>query len=100
MHNKCRNPGIKHTKPFAGGGGSIFIEFESSDAAEMMIEIWDKNLFGGNEGIFKHQPRHTAVFIKQVERLSEEDIIEEIRECYPDAHVECFKKKRQIHRYC
>ena len=89
MYNKYRNPGIKHTRPCVGG--SILIEFESKEAADTMIRNWDKNLFGGNEGISKHQPRHTAGLIKQVERLPEEDIIAEIKEYYPDAHLECFK---------
>ena len=58
-----------------------------------MITLWDKTLFGGNEGIVKRQPQHTAGLIKQVEHLPEEQIIEEINEAYPNARVELFKKQ-------
>ena len=54
---------------------------------------WDKTLFGGNDGVSKQQPRHTAGLIKQVERLPEQEIIDEIVESYPDARVELFKKQ-------
>ena len=88
---KYRNSCIKHTRPCVGG--SLLIEFANAEEAENVMVNWDKTLFGGNDGVSKQQPRHTAGLIKQVERLPEQEIIDEIVESYPDARVELFKKQ-------
>ena len=73
---KYRNSCIKHTRPCVGG--SLLIEFANAEEAENVMINWDKTLFGGNDGVSKQQPRHTAGLIKQVERLPEQEIIDEI----------------------
>ena len=81
---------IKHTRNTVGG--SILLEFVDVDTAEEIIETWDKNLFGGNEGIGKLQPRHTAAIIKQVSRQDEDITKNEIEGQFPGARIEFFKK--------
>ena len=91
IYNKYKDANISKARNCAGG--SILLEFDDAPSAQKMIDQWDKTLFGGNEGIVKHQPRHTAGLIKQVEYLSEEEITKEIKENYQDVHVELFKRQ-------
>ena len=75
-------------------GGSILIEFEDAGTANNIIEDWDENLFGGNTGIVKHKPQHTAGIVKEVEELDENEIKEEkIMAQFPDSHIELFKRE-------
>ena len=77
-------------------GGSILLEFENATAADNIIAAWDKQLFGGNEGIVKLTPRHTAGIIKQVEDRDEELIKNEIVAQFPGSHIELFKKAERF----
>ena len=61
-----------------------------------ILTAWDNNLFGGNDGIVKHQPKHTAGILKHVENLPEKDIDNAIKQEYPEARVELFKKRERF----
>ena len=74
-------------------GGSILIEFDDEDSANHVIQDWDVNLFGGNAGIVKYRPQHTAGIIKQVEDLEETQIEQEIKAQFPDSRIELFTRE-------
>ena len=85
---------IKHTRNTVGG--SILLEFADIEMANKIMNSWDKKLFGGNEGVSKLQPRHTAGIIKQVSKSYENDIIDEIKEQFPQSHIELFRKDKKF----
>ena len=69
---------------------------DEEEKVSELIENWDTTLFGGNKGIVRYKPKHTAGLIKQVERLEEEEINEEIKNQFPDCHIELFKKNSRF----
>ena len=69
---------------------------DDAEKVPELIENWDKTLFGGNKGIVQYKPKHTAGLIKQVERLEEEEINEEIQNQFPGCHIELFKQNNRF----
>ena len=77
-------------------GGSILLEFGDAASAKKIMNQWDKTLFGGNEGIRGYKVKHTAGIIKQVEDLPENEIQDAIKQDFPEAHLEFFRKNGRV----
>ena len=94
MSNRYEGLIIRNTRNTVGG--SILVEFDDEDEAEKMMKNWDKDLFGGNEGLIRYKPQNTSGILKQVEKLDEDEILEEIEDQYQISHVELFKKEERF----
>ena len=73
--------------------GSILIEFDNSDEAENIQGRWNKDFFGGNDGMEKvEQGKHIGI-IKHIYTAEDEDAIKaEVDKNYPGATAELFKR--------
>ena len=75
--------------------GSIFMEFIDKETADMVLEDWKLELFGGNEGAVKLKPEGPAAIIKHIyqDDITENNLVAAVKENYPDTEVELFKDK-------
>ena len=83
---------IRECRPTAAG--SIYIEFDTKEDAENIQARWKKEMFGGNEGMFKIDTMKNIGIVKNIVigDENEEDIKEDIKENYPGAKPELFKR--------
>ena len=74
--------------------GSYKLEFENIEDANTVQNNWKKDYLGGNSGMVKIGEQNSTGLVKFVydDDLTEEDIEESIKENYPEARIELFKK--------
>ena len=96
-------PGVGIENARTTVGGSILIEFEDKETAEKVKKQWNKNLFGGNQGVTTKKTSPPAGIVKHVmtedledEEYSDDDIISEVKETFPDVEVDLFKKDNKF----
>ena len=66
---------------------------DETNVNNAVVSDWDNNLFGGNSGLVRCDQSKPAGIIKHVYHdVSDEDLIEEIQNNYPDTEIELFKK--------
>ena len=96
-------PGVKIELARTTPGGSILVEFEDKDTAENVKKNWNKNLFGGNQGVLTKKTNPPAGIVKNVltqniedEEMSDEEIISEIKATFPNAEIDLFKRDNRF----
>ena len=96
-------PGVGIENARTTEGGSILVEFEDKETAEKVKKQWNKNLFGGNQGVTTKKTSPPAGIVKHVmtedledEEYSDDDIISEVKETFPDVEVDLFKKDNKF----
>ena len=96
-------PGVGIENARTTPGGSILVEFCDKETAENVRSKWNKKLFGGNQGAEIKKAIPPSGIIKNVftedlddEEPSDDDIITEIKESYPDVVVDLFKKNEKF----
>ena len=78
-------------------GGSIVLEFDDPETASNVAGNWKNTMFGGNNGVMRGNKPTMAGIIKHVySRESEEDIIQEITQKYPNCEVDLFKRSNKF----
>ena len=90
--NKCfENVILKEARISAGG--SFILEFEDLAEAKRVQKNWKNEYLGGNSGMVDAGERNCTGLVKFVDDdLTEKDIEENIKENYPGARHELFKK--------
>ena len=91
MNQRYEGTIIRNARTTAAG--SILIEFDETNVNNAVVANWDNTLFGGNSGLVRCDQSKPAGIIKHVyDEVSDEDLIEEIKNNYPDTESELFKK--------
>ena len=83
---------IRECRPTAAG--SVYVEFDTKEDAENIQARWKKEMFGGNEGMFKIETTKNIGIVKNIiiGDEDEEEIKDDIEQNYPGAKTELFKR--------
>ena len=91
-------PGVVIRNGRTTPGGSILLELDDKKTADRVKANWNKELYGGNDGVVNINRNPPAGIIKNVykdtldDETSEEDLIDEIKSSYPQSTVSLFKR--------
>ena len=78
-------------------GGSYVLEFDTEDAAKHIQDNWNLTHFGGNAGLVIYSEKNCTGIVKYVyDDVEEDEINNQIRQHYPDAQFELFKKNGEF----
>ena len=73
--------------------GSILVEFDSDNEANLVESGWNKEWFGGNQGIWKVEEIKTMGIVKHINADQSVEAIEnEVKEKNPGAKCDLFKR--------
>ena len=79
-------------------GGSIVIEADDIETANKIKEGWRKTWFGGNAGVVEARDNPPAGVVKHVlpQGKTDEEIVTEIENRYPNCEVDLFKTNNKF----